>query len=79
MIQYIACYVFIVQVLCAPNKGAITVGRFLDKVILDYIKARPDDTLREIGLGVGLHSSKVWKYLKRLKITLKKDHTIQRT
>ncbi|WP_410520017.1 IS630 transposase-related protein [Candidatus Lariskella endosymbiont of Hedychridium roseum] len=33
-----------------------------DEVILDYIKARHDDTLREIGLGVGLHSSKVWKY-----------------
>lgn len=37
-----------------------------------YVEEHPDHTLKEIGLAVGLHASKVWKHLKKLNFTLKK-------
>jgi putative transposase len=42
------------------------------EVLRKYVEENPDHTLKEIGAAVGLHSSKVWKHLKRLGLTLKK-------
>ena len=41
-------------------------------VLVSYIQKHPDQTLKEIGLGIGLSASKVWKHLKKLGITRKK-------
>ena len=43
-----------------------------------YVEKHPDHTLKEIGMAVGLHTSKVWKHLKTLKLTRKKrPHSIK--
>lgn len=56
----------------APKKRT----EFPTKVPLEklrkYVEDHPDHTLKEIGIAVGLHTSKVWKHLKTLKLTRKK-------
>jgi putative transposase len=37
-----------------------------------YVEENPDHTLKEIGQAVKLSGSKVWKHLKKLKLTRKK-------
>jgi transposase len=56
----------------APKKYKEYPRKIADEVLQDYIEKNPDHTLKEIGQSVGLHSSKIWKYLKRLGITRKK-------
>ena len=56
----------------APKKYKDYPRKIADEVLKDYVDKYPDHTLKEIGQAVGLHSSKVWKYLKRLGITRKK-------
>ena len=56
----------------SPKKYKEYPRKIADEVLKDYVEQYPDHTLKEIGQAVGLHSSKVWKYLKRLGITRKK-------
>lgn len=56
----------------APKKYKEYPRKIADAVLIEYVEKHPDHTLKEMGQAVGLHSSKVWKYLKRLGITRKK-------
>jgi len=44
-----------------------------------YVEKHPDHILKEIGQAVGLSASNVWKHLKKLDLTRKKDHALRRT
>jgi transposase len=45
-------------------------------VLISYVQNHPDQTLKEIGQGIGLSVSKVWKHLKKLGITRKKRRPV---
>ena len=56
----------------APKKRTDFKTKVSPDILRKHVEKHPDHTLKEIGAAVGLHSSKVWKHLRRLGLTLKK-------
>jgi putative transposase len=56
----------------APRKRTDFPTKVPLETLRKYVEENPDHTLKEIGLAVKLSGSKVWKHLKKLKLTRKK-------
>lgn len=62
-----------------PNKPSPSRHRKIDKEKLKkYVQEHPDHYLREIGAVFGVSSAAIFKALKAMKITFKKNSTLQR-
>jgi putative transposase len=56
----------------APKKRTDFPTKIPLETLREYVEKHPDHTLKEIGIALGLHASKVWKHLKKLDLTRKK-------
>ena len=62
----------------APKKRVKYPQKVDCEELLCYVKEPPDHTLKEIAIALKLGIKTVWKWLKRLNITRKKDDPLSR-
>ena len=63
--------------LSTPSRGRYKVRKFSDKDLLSFIELNDDSTLEEISLHFDVTRNAIWKRLKLLGITRKKNHAIR--
>ena len=62
----------------APKPQGGSAKRFADGCLRQEVKRRPDATLAEHGLALGVSHVAVWKRLRRMAVTLKKGAGIDK-
>ncbi len=63
--------------LSTPSRGRYKVRKFSDDALKAFIESNNDSTLEEISEHFGVVKNAIWKRLKLLNITRKKNHVIR--
>ena len=63
--------------LSTPIRGRYKVRKFSDEALTLFIESNSDSTLEEISLHFGVTGNAIWKRLKILNITRKKNHALR--
>lgn len=63
----------------SPKKRTSLPKKVVIETLRQYVEKYPDHTLKEIGKALNLAGKTVWKWLKRMGITRKKNYFICRT
>ena len=64
--------------LSTPIRGRYKVRKLSDKELVSFVESNVDSTLEEIAINFDVTRNAIWKRLKILNITRKKNHTIRR-
>ena len=64
--------------LSTPTRGRYKVRKLSDEELIHFLESNIDSTLEEIAAHFDVTRNAVWKRLKILNITRKKNHTIRR-
>ena len=64
------------EALVSKRPGPKTSHKFNREELLEYLKSKPDATLKEMSLRMGVGITAIWNALKRMNISRKKNMAI---